>query len=148
MPATPKATLVGIALRECLAAIQTANGYITNLQRVYGPTEKVADTAPKPYALVRPGADVRTSTGGFQATRERLFEIEVVFSKADAGEAELDAVHIDVLRALGFGQDLPDRKFPGLIESEDEAAMLFAAEGRTTHSITITIGVTYVATYN
>ncbi|MCY1562934.1 hypothetical protein D9M68_1003980 [compost metagenome] len=70
-----------------------------------------------------------------------------MFSKS-AEAAELDAVHVDVLRALGIGQDLDERKFPGLVEEEDEATWRWAQKGETTHSITITVGVLYVENYN
>ncbi|WAC45579.1 hypothetical protein OU997_05250 [Pseudomonas sp. SL4(2022)] len=148
MSSLPKATQVGKDLRALLEQIKPINGYYTDLQRVYGPTETAKDNAPKPYALVRPGTDTRTSTAGFQATRLRYFDIEVVFANGEEVEAALDAVHIDILRALGLGRDLPERKFPGLVDDEDEATPSYASNGTKTHSITITIGVTYVATYN
>jgi hypothetical protein len=138
---------ISIALKACLAEIKPVNGFTTDLQQVYGPTERVRDKAPMPFALVRSVSDVRTGAVSWQATRQRTFEIEVVFSRA-ATEADLDAVHVDILRALGFGQDLYERKFPGLIEDEDSAELRFASEGETTHSITITIGVNYVENYN
>lgn len=148
MPLPIKATQVSIDLRARLDEIKQSNGYYTDLKRVYGPTEKVQDAAPKPYALVRPGPDARTSTAGVQATRLRSFDIEVVFANSDTVEGEMDAVHVDILRALGLGQDQPERKFPGLLDDEDEATPAYASNGTKTHSITITIGVTYVATYN
>lgn len=148
MSTLPKATQVGKDLRARLEEIKPINGYFTDLKGVYPATETPKDSAPKPYALVRSGTDSRTSTAGYQATRLRAFEIEVVFPKSDSAEAEMDAVHIDILRALGFGQDRPERKFPGLIDDEDEATPTYASNGTKTHSITITIGVTYVATYN
>lgn len=147
MPLPNKASAIATALRERLGQIHPVNGYTTDLLRVYEPADSVPDTAPKPYALIRPATDSRTGTAGSQATRVRQFEIEVVFSKA-APAAELDAVHVDVLRALGIGQDLHERIFPGLIEDEDEATWRWAQKGETTHSITITLGVLYVETYN
>ncbi|MCY1360868.1 hypothetical protein D9M69_475140 [compost metagenome] len=147
MATTPKASAVTTALRERLEQIQPDNGYLTALARVYGPRDDVRDKAPMPYALVRPANDTRTGSAVYQATRVRLFEIEVVFSKASE-ESALDAIHVDVLRALGFGQDQPERKFPGLIEDEDEAVWRWAQKGETTHSITITLGVAYVENYN
>lgn len=142
-----KASEVSKALRAQLSTICPDNGYLTNLQQVYGPNDTVRDKAPTPYVLVRQVSDVRSDAAGLQALRLRTFEVEGVFSKA-ADEGDLDALHVDVLRCLGFGQDQPERKFPGLIDSEDEAVFEWAAEGRTTHSITITLGVSYVETYN
>ncbi|MDV7837605.1 hypothetical protein R4K51_30150, partial [Pseudomonas aeruginosa] len=65
-----------------------------------------------------------------------------------AEEHELDDVHVDILRALGFGEDQPERKFPGLVEDIDEAVAQFAEAGRNFHTLTATIGVIYVETYN
>lgn len=145
--ARTKASQVTQDLRERLGEIHPNNGYLTAIKRVFGPTERVPDTEPKPYLVVRPANDSRTGKAKNQAGRVRLFEIEAVFGKGST-EEDLDAIHVDVLRALGFGQEDEDRKFKGLIEDEDEAVQEFASDGRTTHSTTITIGVFYVETYN
>lgn len=142
-----KASQVTKDLRERLGEIHPDNGYLTAIKRVYGPTERVDDKAPFPYLLVRPANDSRTGAAKTQAGRVRLFEIEAKFGKGST-EDELDNIHVDVLRALGFGHEADERKFPGLIEDEDEAVQQFAAEGRNFHSTTITIGVFYVETYN
>lgn len=148
MSPVPKATLVGRSLRACLENIRQQNGYFTELKAVYGPRDRVPEKPPLPYALVRAASDSRTSIAGQQATRVRTFEVEVVFPRhADDPEAALDAAQIDVLRALGIGQDL-DRQFSGLVEEEDEAVFRYAEEKESTHSITIHVGVLYVATYN
>ncbi|WP_325435168.1 hypothetical protein [Pseudomonas nitroreducens] len=145
--ARTKASQVTKDLRERLGEIRPDNGYLTDIKNVYGPTDRVNDNDPKPYLLVRPASDSRTGTAKTQAGRVRLFEVEARFGKS-AGEDELDEIHVDVLRALGFGHEAEDRKFPGLVEDEDEAVQEFAAEGRNYHSTTITIGVFYVETYN
>lgn len=142
-----KASQVTKDLRERLGEIRPDNGYLTDIKRVYGPTERVNDNDPKPYLLVRPANDSRTGAAKTQAGRVRLFKIEARFGKS-AEEEELDDIHVDVLRALGFGHEAEDRKFPGLVEDEDEAVQEFAAEGRNYHTTTITIGVFYVETYN
>lgn len=142
-----KASQVTRDLRERLGEIRPDNGYLTAIMRVYGPTERVNDTEPKPFLVVRPVSDSRTGAAKTQAGRVRLFEIEAVFGKG-ATEDELDDIHVDVLRALGFGHEADERKFPGLVEDEDEAVQQFAADGRNFHSTTITIGVFYVETYN
>lgn len=134
-------------LRYQLEQIKPANGYHTDLKGVYGPTDKPSDKPPLPYALVRWASDVRTDLALSQALRARSFEIEVFFSKA-CTEQDMDAVHVDILRCLGIGQELPERKFPGLLEGEDEAIPRWASNGETTHSITITVGVQYAQTYN
>lgn len=145
--ARTKASQVTQDLRERLGEIHPNNGYLTAIKRVFGPTERVPDTEPKPYLVVRPANDSRTGKAKNQAGRVRLFEIEAVFGKSSI-EDELDDIHVDVLRALGFGHEDEDRKFPGLIEDEDEAVPQFAVEGRNFHTQTITIGVFYVETYN
>lgn len=142
-----KASQITKDLRERLGEIRPENGYLTAIKRVYGPTDRVGDSEPKPFLIVRPASDSRTGAAKAQAGRVRLFEIEAVFGKS-AGEEDLDDVHVDVLRALGFGHEDEDRKFKGLVEDEDEAVQQFAAEGRNYHSTTITIGVFYVETYN
>lgn len=147
MPIAPKANALSEMLRARLEGITAANGYHTTLQRVYGPSDKVPDKAPLPYASFRPAGDTRTSTAAFQATRVRTFEIQAVFPRSAPDEA-LNEVHVDILRALGFGQDLPERKFPGLIEDEDEAEFEFANQGSSVNTLTMRIGVTYVETYN
>lgn len=145
--ANTKASQVTKDLRERLGEIRPDNGYLTAIRRVYGPTERVNDTEPKPFLIVRPVSDSRAGVAKTQAGRVRLFEIEAVFGKRST-EDELDDIHVDVLRALGFGHEQDERKFPGLVEDEDEAVQQFAAEGRNFHSTTITIGVFYVETYN
>lgn len=147
MPPHSKASEVVTSLCERLDQIKTANGYLTDLTAVYRPTDRVPDKKPMPFALVRPTVDSRTGFAAGQATRLRSVEVQVVFP-ASAEEAALCDVHVDVLRVLGIGQDLPERKFPGLLEEQDDAAFEFAQQGQTTHSITITLGVTYVETYN
>lgn len=147
MPLYTKASAVTAALRERLELIQPGNGYLTSLANVYTPADKVPDDGPYPYALIRPLTDTGTGQAAQQATRLRQFEVEVVFSKT-AGEDQLSAVHVDVLRTLGFGRDLTEREFPGELAGEDEATFRWASGGEKTHSITIGLGVQYVETYN
>lgn len=147
MPNPTKASTLTPALSERLQLIKPVNGYLTDLVGVYTPTDRVPDEAPKPYALIRPVADARTSQAAYEATRVRTYELELVFSKA-VGEQALCDAHVDVLRALGFGQDQPARQFPGLVDEPDEAEFRWAQKGETTHSITITLGVGYAEKYN
>jgi hypothetical protein len=142
-----KASQVSADLRARLEEICQDNGYFSNLQNIYGPFDRVDDRAPLPYVLVRVVSDIRTSSAGVQATRSRTFEIEGVFGKSSE-EEDLDAFHVDVLRALGFEKYQPERKFPGLIDEEDEAVPSYASQGNNTHSMTITVGVVYAETYN
>ena len=90
------------------------------------------------------------STGKVQVFLLSHPEIEHpgVFKKT-AAEQDLANFHVDVLRAFGIGQDLPERTFPGLLDEEgDEAEYRWAVKGETTHSITIRLGIQYVQTYN
>ena len=142
-----RASAVTSALRERLDDIKPLNGYMTELRAVYGPADRVPDKAPMPYALVRPASDSRTGLAVTQATRLRTFEVEIIFP-ASADEGALCDVHVDVLRALGIGHDQPERQFPGLLEEQDDATFDWATQGVTTHRITISLGVTYVESYN
>jgi hypothetical protein len=147
MPIPTKASAFTAELSACLQLINPANGYLTDLAQVYTPENRVPDGAAMPYALIRPVADARTGQATYEATRLRTYEIELVFSKVE-GEQALCSAHVDVLRALGFGQDLPARKFPGLLDEPDEVEFRWGQKGETTNSITITLGVTYVERYN
>lgn len=147
MPPKPKSSALSQQLRACLEQIKPSAGYYSAIQRVYGPSDRVPDKAPLPYLLFRPDGDTRTSTAGYQATRVRTFVIEAVFPKSAPDEA-LDEIHIDLLRALGFGEYLPERKFPGLLDDEDGAQFEFASQGAATNTLSLRIGVTYVETYN
>lgn len=102
--------------------------------------------AKRPYLLQRIEHDRRQTRASVQATRIRTFALEVVFSHL-ASDDELNAVHEDILRALGIGQDPFERSFPGMSEEEDEAEYTYPTEGSTNRSITVLVPVTYVATY-
>lgn len=139
---------VTAAAKAALEQVNPSNGYLTDLKCVYGPTEVVRDGAPTPYATVQPATDRQASRAGRQALRLREYEIEVVFSKT-ATEQDMAGAHVDVLRAFGIGQDLPERQFPGLLNEEgDETEYRWAVKGETTQSITIRLGIEYVQTYN
>ena len=95
-----------------------------------------------------PHAVLHNDLAGQQGLRVREYEIEGVFS-VTATEQDLANFHVGVLRAFGIGQDLPERKFPGLLDEEgDEAEYRWAVKGETTQSITIRLGIQYVQTYN
>ncbi|CDF82648.1 hypothetical protein PKB_1283 [Pseudomonas knackmussii B13] len=142
----PKATQLTVALKACLEGIKPSAGYVTEVRQVYGLLETPKDKAPTPYIKLRVADDRRTSTAGIQATRVRTYLIEAFFAKS-AAEAELDAVGPDILRALGFGLHPHERALPGLIDQEDEIQIDPCEAGAVLHRVTVTVGVTYVESY-
>jgi len=131
-----------------LERIKPDAGCHTDVKAVFVAPELARDKQPTPFVLLRGGADRMVSRAGRQAVRVREYEIEGVFSVI-AKEQDLANFHVDVLRALGIGQDLPERQFPGLLDEEgDEAEYRWASKGESTQSITIRLGVQYVQTYN
>lgn len=141
-----KAKMITAQLVDCLQGIMPSNGYITAFKNVYPHTGTVPDRAAFPCALVRVVADNCTGMASTQATRERLFEIEVVF-KRGATQDELDAAHVDILRALGFGKHEYDREMKGLLTDQQEATFEFASQGNNFTSVTITVAFVYVENY-
>ncbi|MDY0186182.1 MAG: hypothetical protein RBR43_09930, partial [Desulfuromonadaceae bacterium] len=109
-----KAKAITGQLISCLENINPRNGYITDLKNIYPNADTAPDKPALPCALVRVAADNCTGMVGTQATRERVFEIEVVF-KRGASQDDLDAVHVDILRSLGFGKHEYEREMKGLL---------------------------------
>lgn len=139
---------VTAAAKERLELIKPAAGFYTDVQAVFAAPKVATDKTPKPFVLLIGGADRRLDLAGRQGLRVREYEIEGVFS-VTATEQDLANFHVDVLHAFGIGQDLPERKFPGLLDEEgDEAEYRWAVKGETTQSITIRLGIQYVQTYN
>ncbi len=144
----PNVAAVTAAAQARLELIKPAAGFYTNVQAVFVAPEVAKDSAPYMHVLLRGGNDRLIGWSSPQATRVREYEIEGVFKKT-ATEQDLANFHVDVLRAFGIGQDLPERKFPGLLDEEgDEAEYRWAVKGETTQSITIRLGIQYVQTYN
>lgn len=134
------------ALEQLLQGIQPGAGYGTALSGVFRGCEKVKDTQPKPYVLLRTLTDVRTGKAGGQTTRLRTFELEVVFSHA-ASDRELDQAHADICAALGYGEPDYDNRFPGLVDGDEQAAYAYPAEGSKLRAVIVQLGVTYVQRY-
>ncbi len=141
-----KATELDAALHARLSGISKADGYLTDVAKVYGPLDKIKDRDPTPYIQYRMVRDGRADTAGRQALRRREYAIEVTFSKG-ASAAELDGAHVDVLRALGFHEPDVDKRFPGLDDEEDEAEPQYPVDGVTTMRLIISIAVLYTQTY-
>ena len=139
---------VTAAARDRLERINPDAGFYTDVKAVFVAPEIAKDSAPLMHTLLRGGLDRLISRAGNQAIRLREYDVEGVFRKT-ATEQDLANFHVDVLRAFGIGQDLPERKFPGLLDEEgDEAEYRWAVKGETTQSITIRLGIQYVQTYN
>lgn len=141
-----KAKLITSQLVSCLERIKPNNGYITDLKNVYPNASIVPDKAGFPCALVRVVTDNCTGMASTQATRERTFEIEIVF-KRGASQDDLDAVHVDALRALGFGKYEYEREMKGLLMDQQEAVFEFATQGANYTTATITVAFVYVENY-
>lgn len=139
---------VTAAARERLERIKPTAGFFTDVQAVFVAPEVAKDNTPFMHVLLRGGSDRLIGWARPQAIRVREYEIEGVFKKT-ATERDMANFHVDVLRAFGIGQELPERKFPGLLDEEgDEAEYRWAVKGETTQSITIRLGIQYVQTYN
>lgn len=141
-----KAKAITGQLINCLESISPRNGYITDLKNIYPHAAVAPDRASFPCALVRVAADNCTGMASTQATRERVFEIEVVF-KRGASQDDLDAVHVDILRSLGFGKHEYEREMKGLLAEQQEAVFEFAATGNNFTTVTITVAFIYVENY-
>lgn len=141
-----KAKSITAQLVRCLEQVTPSNGYYTHIKNIYKDTGAVPDRAELPCALVRVESDVCTSMAGTQATRERTFNIEVVF-KRGASQDELDNAHFDVLRSFGFGKYAYEREVKGLITEQQEAVFEFAAQGSNFTTVTITVAFLYVENY-
>lgn len=141
-----KAKAITAQLVNCLEQVTPSNGYATHIKNIYTNTSTAPDRAEMPCALVRVESDICTEMVGTQATRERTFNIEIVF-KRGASQDDLDDAHFDVLRSFGFGKYAYEREIKGLATGEQEAAFEFAAQGSNFTTVTITVPVTYVEDY-
>lgn len=141
-----KAKAITGQLINCLENISPRNGYITDLKNIYPHADIAPDNAAFPCALVRVVTDNCTGMASTQATRERAFEIEVVF-KRGASQDDLDAAHVDILRSLGFGKHEYEREMKGLLTDQQEAVFEFASQGNNFTTVTITVAFVYVENY-
>lgn len=141
-----KAKAIAGQLISCLESISPLNGYVTALENIYPDASIAPDRASFPCALVRVAADNCTGMASTQATRERTFEIEVVF-KRGATQDDLDAAHVDILRSLGFGRHEYEREMKGLMTDQQEAVFEFASQGNNFTTVTITVAFIYVENY-
>lgn len=143
-----KASEITRQVKERLEQIGTDRGYSMDVKAVFTGSDNGKEKQAPPYLVLRVLQDRRTSTAGTQATRLRTYQIEVVFNSS-AEDSLLDDAGVDILRALGFGQDDWDERLPGLVDDEDTMEYTYrAAQGVATRSLFVAVGVTYAETYN
>lgn len=135
--------------QQLVAAIETIKpsaGYTTDIKNVYPDAVTVPDRAGFPCALVSVESDTCVEMVGVQASRERVYNIDIVF-KRGASQSDLDAAHIDVLRALGFGKYPYERAINGIMTDQQSAGFDFGADGNNYATVSISITVMYVENY-
>lgn len=144
----PRVSELTAQLKACLERIVPGNGFETELRAVLtGPAQGRTDQA-MPFAMLRTVLDTRVSGAGCQASRKRTYQVEVAF-KASAEDALLDAAAVDIQRALGFGRDDFDDRFPGLIDDEDQIDFAEGStNGKPTRVVIVTFSLIYVETYH
>lgn len=141
-----RATELTDAVELVLGEIAPAAGYHTDIKAVYGVAEVKPDKALLPCILVRIASDGSESRVGPTAKRQIDYEIEGVFSRA-ASLQDLQRCHHDILRALGFGTDLPNRPLkPGWV-GEESAEFDMATEGGTNRTVKVLVQLEYVEKY-
>lgn len=131
---------------ERLEAISSANGYYTDVQRVYGFGERKPDKAPTPYILARIAEDELEESVGTVASRAARYEIEGVMPRS-ASLQELQLLHHDILRTLGTGQLPHVRPLKSGWPFEETAEYEPDIDGSTTRSVTSSITIRYVEKY-
>lgn len=141
-----KATELTDAVELVLGEIAPAAGYHTDIKAVYGVAEVKPDKAALPCLLVRVNDDSGVERVGIQVKRVVEYEIQGVFSRT-ATLQEMQLCHHDILKALGYGQNLPGRPLkPGWV-GEESAEFDLAPEGGTQRSVTARITLEYVEKY-
>lgn len=140
-----KATDLSDAIETNLAMITPANGYATAITAVYGFGLAKKDTAPLPCLLVRVGEDTAEQPVGNTCKRHAQYEIEGIFPRS-ASLQDLQRCHHDILRALGYGSQLPARALrAGTIV--EEVAEFDPEPESDKRRLVSTITIRYVETY-
>ncbi len=140
-----KASEITTQLIAQLELIKKSAGYNTDIMGVYPYSDIVPDSASMPCILVNVDTDSCTGMAMTDATRERSFDIQVVF-KRGATMSDMDSAHVDVLRSVGFGQ-CEDRKMKGLLTEQQDATFAFAQDGSKYTSVTISVTFVYIENY-
>jgi len=141
-----RATDLTDGVERALGEISPAAGYQTEISAVYGVAEVKPDKAALPCVVVRINSDEGAQRVGQTVKRMVEYEIEAVFSRSAALQ-ELQRCHHDILKALGYGQDLPARPLkPGWV-GEESAQFDLAPDGGTHRSVTVTVSLDYIEKY-
>lgn len=141
-----RGTELSSSIVERLEAISPANGYHTEVRRVYGFGERKPDKAPMPYLLARIVSDEMEEAVGTTASRAAQYQIEGVMPRS-ATLQELQLLHYDILRTLGTGQLPHVRPLKSGWPFEESAEYEPDIEGSATRSVTSTITIRYVEKY-
>lgn len=141
-----KGTELSSGILDRLEVISPANGYHTEVQRVYGFGERKPDKAPMPYILARIAEDQLEESVGTTASRAARYEIEGVMSRS-ASLHDLQLLHHDILRTLGTGQLPHVRPLKSGWPFEETAEYEPDIDGSTTRSVTSSITIRYVEKY-
>lgn len=134
-----RATELTGALCECIQGVP-------DLQGIHLHTDTLPDGAPLPCALVTIDSDSMVEFVGSRARRARTYSIQVVLRRG-ATETDLNAMAVEVLRSLEFGQIPARRKMKGLNTSEQDTRYDFAGNGSNLTSVTLLVTYDYVETY-
>lgn len=105
MPATPKATTVTNAMVAALQAIQTGNGYHTDLgNQVFKgrPAQYQGDTTTRPYVSVIQLSDGPASVPRKQNARLREYAVEVTLDAGANYHEDQDKLLWDLIKAFSW----------------------------------------------
>lgn len=141
-----KATDLTDALEACLEQITVANGFATTVAAVYGFGKAKPDSAPTPCLLVRIAEDATESNVGKKCKRHVQYEVEGILARS-ATLQDLQRLHHDVLRAIGFGDILPARLLVPGEAIEESAEFDTGSDGSTGRRVISRIALRYIETY-
>lgn len=133
-------------IEVCLGEISPSAGYHTEVRGVYGVGKVKPDKAGLPCIVVHLAEDEGSDRVGPTVKRVATYQIEAVFPRT-ATLQDMQLAHHDILRSLGYGQNLPDRPLkPGWI-GEEAAEFDLAEDGGGHRRAIATISIQYVEQY-
>jgi hypothetical protein len=140
-----RATDLTDSIETALAEIAPGD-FSTNIRAIYGVGAVKPDAAPLPCLLVRIESDESLERVGVKVKRSAQYHIEGVFPRT-ATLQELQLCHHDILKALGYGQNLPGRPLKPGWAGEDSAQFDLGGDGSTHRTVTAMISIDYIETY-
>ena len=141
-----KATTLTGQVKAALEAISTANGYSVNLSGVFLFGERKVDSIAAPYLLVNIGTDELVDFKGKAALRHVVYMVEGVMGRSSSLQ-DLQALHHDIIKALGLG-DLPaSRPLANGWPFEESAEFMPDQDGSTNRTLTSSITLAYIENY-